>query len=82
MIPPPSVLLVMFFGAGLATGLAHFWAVACGALVAGIVAVRWQRRGMVFMAGAAAGFMIGLMARHGVDGTCAARLPGQRRAGS
>jgi hypothetical protein len=35
----------------------------------------WERRAMVFIAGGAAGFTIGLIACHGVDRTCAARLP-------
>jgi len=63
------------FGAGLATGLSHFWAMGCGVLVAGIAALLRERRAVVFIAGAAAGFTIGLIARHGVDRTCAARLP-------
>jgi competence protein ComEC len=75
VIPPPAVLLVLSFGAGLATGLSHFWALACVIAVGGAV-LSWRRGNSgVFVMAAIAGFGIGLMARHGVDDKCAARLP-------
>lgn len=78
MIPPPAILVVFCFGAGLATGLSHFWALACGLLAGGVLLGCCRRDALTFLAAAAAGFGIGLMSRHAVDGSCAARLPAGR----
>lgn len=76
MIPPPAVLLVLSFGAGLATGLSHFWALACGILVAGALAHVLGRATALPVAAAAAGLAVGLLARHDETRSCAAQLPG------
>ena len=78
MIPPPAVLLVCCFGAGLATGLSHFWALACGMLITGTVLLTLRRALTVFIATSALGFAVGLAARHHQESTCAARLPAGR----
>ncbi|MBP2647953.1 MAG: internalization-related competence protein ComEC/Rec2 [Gemmatimonadetes bacterium] len=75
MIPPPGVLMVFCFGAGLATGLSHFWALACGMMVTGTVAVLVRRDVAVFAATAAIGIGVGAVARQRDDASCAARLP-------
>ena len=78
MIPPPAVLLVLSFGAGLATGLLHFQARACAVLVAGTLVVVARRMAPVWPMAVAAGLAIGLVTRHGQDAGCAARLPAGR----
>ena len=75
MIPPPVVLVVFCFGAGLATGLSRFWALAGGLMVTGVVAAMVRRDVAVFVATAAIGLAAGVVARHGEDARCAAWLP-------
>ncbi len=80
MIPPPVVLVVFCFGAGLATGLLHFWALA-GAIVVAAVALFVVRRDMaVFAAAAVAGMLLGVITRQRAEATCVARLPTGRMA--
>lgn len=78
MIPPPVILVVSCFGAGLATGLSHFWALAGGMMVAGIGAMVLRRNVAVFVVTAAIGVGVGAVARHREDEGCAAQLPAGR----
>ena len=78
MIPPPSVLVVLCFGAGLATGLSHFWGLACVILLAWVAAIVWQWQAVVFLTAASAGFAIGLLAHHSADAGCTTRMPAGR----
>ena len=76
LMPRPSVLLVLAFGAGLATGLAHFWAPACVGLAVAL-AVSWARRSaaVILLAAAVAGLVTGMVARFRDQGACVRRLP-------
>lgn len=78
MIPPPAVLAVFCFGAGLATGLLHFWALAGGILACGAGAIIVRRDVAVFVGIVALGLGTGTVARHEADGGCAERLPAGR----
>ena len=78
MIPPPSVLVVLCFGAGLATGLSHFWGLACVILLAWVAAIVWQWQAVVFLTAASAGFAIGVLAHHSADAGCTTRMPAGR----
>jgi competence protein ComEC len=70
------VLLLLGYGAGLATGLAHFQSWPC-IIVVLLAAALWRSRGRVgLLAGAAVlGTLAGLTARMLDDRSCAARLP-------
>ena len=78
MIPPPAVLLVFCFGAGLATGLSHFWALAGAMMVTGLGLVLIRRTLAVFLATAVAGIAVGLVAAQREEAGCAARLAAGR----
>lgn len=80
MIPPPVVLVVLCFGAGLATGLSRFWALAGGMMVTGVVLALWRRDVVVFVGAAVVGIAVGALARQREEGHCAARLPAGRMA--
>ncbi len=80
MIPPPAVLLVFCFGAGLATGLSHFWALTGAMMVTGTVVLVMRRESAVFVVTAAIGIAGGVVARHREDAGCAAQLPPGRMA--
>ena len=75
MMPPAALLVPIFYGAGLATGLLHFSAAAGVIAVLGLVAVR-RRPALTLAVGT---FLLGLAAAalaHAADrGSCAARLP-------
>ena len=75
MIPRPAILLPLAYGAGLVTGLAHFQAPLCAAVMM-LVIVLWSRRVAALAAGAALlGLGAGSIARVRDAGSCAARLP-------
>ena len=80
VIPPPVILLVFCFGAGLATGLSHFWALAGGMMVLGVIATGVRRDLALFMVTAAIGAGVGMVARHREEMGCAAQLPAGRMA--
>ena len=75
MMPPAALLVPIFYGAGLATGLLHFSAPAGVIAVLGLVAVR-RHPALTLAVGT---FLLGLAAAalaHAADrGSCAARLP-------
>lgn len=75
MIPPPAVLAVACFGAGLATGLLRFWALGCGVMVLAVAAWRWRPCLLVYAAIAILGCGVGAIARRQSASACAARLP-------
>lgn len=80
MRPPPLVvLLALAYGAGLATGLSHFQAPACVAVVLLATVLRDHRVTWLAMAGLL-GVLAALTARWRADATCAARLPASRLA--
>lgn len=74
MRPGSPVLLVTAFGAGLATGLAHFWPGAIGIAVAVVAALLAGRAGL-FAGALVLGALHGHLAARFQDRTCAARLP-------
>ena len=75
-MPRPPVLLVLAFGAGLATGLAHFWAPACVLFVLLVAATVLSRSpAMLFPAAALVGLAAGSLGVIRDHASCAARLP-------
>jgi competence protein ComEC len=75
MRPRPVVLFVLAFGAGLATGLAHFQPLAvafgCGACAVWL----WRRDSVLLPLGALLGLAHGAVALSYAGHSCAARLP-------
>lgn len=77
VIPAPGVLTAVAYGAGLATGLLHFWAPACVLAAVAILMARDSRARLA--AGAvAAGALTGFAAAARSDRSCAALLPAGR----
>jgi competence protein ComEC len=77
MIPGPAVLVPLAYGAGLATGLLHFWAPACGI---GMLTLLVNRRAEIRLTACvlAAGAVAGRLALAADASSCASRLrPGQ-----
>jgi competence protein ComEC len=74
--PPPILVLLFAFGAGLATGLARFpdHRLSIPALVAVALMVRARELSSLIVAGALVGQLSALLAWHGECGRCAATL--------